>query len=180
MGIINTAEALLELGLPSLLFSWLIFHWLFAEGEIDRDIRHRALKAELKNNRKSLKKAIRTTGNRNVRLVYKRWASFGGGFYGIAGLWTFLVIEISDLVNFLRSGNYLAPFSGDILDIVISFLMNQITNSIQALLWFSYWPGPGDSMLIWIAAGYLGYWVGIELARRLLTPITLFRPDRKH
>ena len=47
--------------------------------------------------------------------------------------------------------------------------LHQLTNSIQALLWFSFWPGPGQSMLIWIAVGYLGYWAGIEMARRQMS-----------
>ncbi len=166
MGFMTASEALLKLGLPAMLLSWLIFRWLFAEGRIGREVNHKALNSALKDNRKSLKKTLKKSNNRNVRFVYNRWAWFGGGFYGLAGLWTFFFIESSDLISFLSNGDYLAPFSGDVVDIIISFLINQISNSIQALLWFSYWPGPGDSMLLWIVAGYFGYWAGIELARR--------------
>jgi len=174
MGIVQTTEALLKLGLPCLLGSWIIFYWLFAEGRIGRDVRHRAIKAALKDNKKALKKS----DDKKVRLIYNRWAWFGGGFYGLAGFWTFLVIETVDLITFLTGGNYLSAVSGNLLDLVISFLINQLANSIKALLWFSYWPGPGESMLIWIAAGYLGYWCGIELARRHLTPRRLLKRDR--
>lgn len=175
MGILNTTEALLKLGLPCLLGSWVVFHWLFGEGRIGRDVRHKALGSELKKNRKALRKS----DDRKVRLIYNRWAWFGGGFYGLAGLWTFLVIEASELIAFLGSGRYLSAISGDLLDLIISFLINQLTNSLQALLWFSYWPGPGDSMLIWIAAGYLGYWCGIELARRQLSPTSLWQTSNE-
>ncbi|MEZ5489671.1 MAG: hypothetical protein R3F50_05055 [Gammaproteobacteria bacterium] len=174
MGIVTTAKALLELGLPALLLSWIIFYWLFSEEKIGRDLSHRALKSALKKNRKDLKKI----NNKKVRLIYNRWAWFGGGFYGLAGLWTFLVIEANDLASFLAGGSYLTSFSGGLLNFVISFLINQVTNSIQALLWFSYWPGPGESMLIWIAAGYLGYWAGIEMARRQLTPAAVIKFNR--
>ncbi len=173
MGILNTAETLLKLGLPCLMGSWTVFHWLFAEGKVGRDVRHKSLNSALKKNRK----AMRKSDDRKVRLIYNRWAWFGGGFYGLAGLWTFLVIEAGELIGFLRSGRYLDAVSGDLLNLIISFLINQLTNSIQALLWFSYWPGPGDSMLIWIAAGYLGYWCGIELARRQLTPAGLWHTN---
>ena len=82
MGIITTAKALLELGLPALLLSWIIFYWLFSEEKIGRELSHKALKSALKNNRKDLKKI----SNKKVRLIYNRWAWFGGGFYGLAGL----------------------------------------------------------------------------------------------
>lgn len=165
MGIGDVTEALIKLGLPCLLFTWVIFHWLFTDGHIDRDIQHKVLKSQLKNSRKRL----RNNASRNARFVYNRWLWFGGGFYGLAGLWTFLAIEMGDLASFLAAGNYLGTLSGGFVDFLVTFLMNQVSNSIQALLWFSYWPGPGESMLIWIMAGYLGYWLGVESARRQLT-----------
>ena len=166
MGIYSTIEAILKLGLPMMVFSWLLFHWLFSEGNLGRDVKHKALKSHLKDHKKLLKKS----GNKKALFVYSRWGWFGGGFYGLAGLWSFLVIEIGDLINFLSAGNYFAGLETGIVNFIISFLINQLANSIQALLWFSYWPGPGQSMLIWIAVGYLGYWIGIEMARRQLTP----------
>jgi len=170
MNFLSAIEALLKLGLPALLLSWVIFHWMFAEGEIDRSLKHKALKSELKGK----KKLFKNSGNRNARFVYKRWAWFGGGFYGLVAFWTFLVIESGELVSFVSAGNYLAGIDGTIIDLLISFLINQLTNSIRALLWFSYWPGPGDSILIWIAAGYLGYWAGIEMARRQMSVVDIF------
>lgn len=175
MRIYSTIEAILKLGLPMAVFSWLLFHWLFSDGNLGRDVKHKALKSQLKEQKKQLK----TSGNKKVRFVYDRWAWFGGGFYGLAGLWTFLVIEFNDLVNFLSTGNYLAGLETGILNVVISFLINQLTNSIQALLWFSYWPGPGQSMLIWIAVGYLGYWAGVEMARRQMTPGDILKRKKK-
>lgn len=170
MSFLSVFDALLKLGLPALLLSWAIFHWLFAEGEIERGLKHKALKSQLK----SKKKLFKNSNNRSARLVYKRWSWFGGGFYGLIAFWTFLVIESGELVAFLSAGNYLAGIDSTIIDFLISFLINQLTNSIQALLWFSYWPGPEDSMLIWIMAGYLGYWAGIEMARRQMSIVDIF------
>jgi len=175
MGVYSTIGAIVKLGLPMAVLSWLIFHWLFSDGSLGRDVKHKALKSQLKGQEKRLK----NSGNKKAQLFYNRWAWFGGGFYGLAGLWTFLVIEIGDLANFLSAGNYLAGIDSNIIDFVISILINQLTNSIQALLWFSYWPGPGESMLIWIAAGYLGYWVGVEMARRQMTPGAIVKPKNK-
>lgn len=155
-------EAILKLGLPSLLLAWMLFHWLFSEGEIDREVKHKVLKSRLKR----IKKPFSNSSNKNARFVYNRWAWFGGGFYGLAGLWTFFIIEAGDLAGFVTTGGFLTVLNNGITDLVISVLINQVANSIQALLWFTYWPGPGESILIWIAAGYLGYWAGVEIARR--------------
>jgi hypothetical protein len=168
-------EAIVKFGLPMTVLSWLIFHWLFSEGKLGRDIRHKALKSQLK----SQKKQLKNTDNKKARFVYSRWGWFGGGFYGLAGLLTFLIIELSELLDFLSAGNYLAGLDAGILNFILGFLINQLANSIQALLWFSYWPGPGESMLIWIAAGYLGYWSGIEMARRQLTPADVVKSKNK-
>ena len=175
MGVFSTIEAILKLGLPLFILSWIIFHWLFSEGNIGRDAKQKTLKSQLKGQKKLLK----NSENKKVRFVYNRWAWFGGGFYGLAGLWTFLVIEIRDLVNFLATGNLMAGFDSGIVNFVISFLINQLANSIQALLWFSYWPGPGGFMLIWIAAGYLGYWAGIEMARRQMIPVNILKSKER-
>jgi hypothetical protein len=43
--------------------------------------------------------------------------------------------------------------------------MNQLSNLINAFVWFSYWDG---SMLIWVLVAYAGYLAGIEAARRNL------------
>ena len=51
-----------------------------------------------------------------------------------------------------------------IISFVVCFLINQFGNVISAFLWFSYWPA--ESILLWILIAYLGYWTGVELARR--------------
>ena len=55
MGILQISEAIIKLGLPALLLSWMIFHWLFSEGEINREVKHKALKTHLRGRRKPFK-----------------------------------------------------------------------------------------------------------------------------
>jgi len=175
MSILTTLESIIKLGLPMFGMSWLMFHWLFSEGRLERDAGHRVIRGRLKKIKGTFKKE--TKGN--TRYLYDRWAWFGGGFYGLAGMWTFLVIETQDLYGYLFGGSLLEPFADGFITFIIDFLINQVTNSIQALVWFAYWPGEGQSILIWIAAGYLGYWAGIEMARRNLSPADLVRSNLK-
>ncbi|MDP6413473.1 MAG: hypothetical protein QGG54_00280 [Gammaproteobacteria bacterium] len=90
---------------------------------------------------------------------------FGSGFYGLAGLWTFAVIEIGQFFGFIFNFPGFSVLFGDgLIAFLVDLGLNQLSNVIQAFVWFSYWPS--DSIIIWILVAYLGYWVGVELARR--------------
>ena len=60
-------------------------------------------------------------------------------------------------------------FDQGLTQVVIDFFLNQLGNSIQALLWFGYWPSENQGIIIWIAVAYLGYWAGVEITRRQLS-----------
>lgn len=141
--------------------SWFIFTWLFSAGEIDREADHKTITSRLKN----MKKVVADKENQNANYVYEKWTWFGSGFYGLAGLWTFAVIEITQFFGFIFNFPGFEELFGDgIIDFIITFFVNQLGNVIQAFVWFAYWPS--DSIIIWILVAYLGYWAGVELARR--------------
>lgn len=148
------------LGLPMVVLSWVIFSWIFLSGEIDRQEKRDAIKAQVK----KLKTLPSLDGNRGKRYLYDKWVWFGSGFYGLAGIWTLIIIELGELIGFL--GN-LSTFSGfgdtSIISFVVDFFIDQLGNLLQAFLWWGYWPA--DSILVWLGVAYLGYWVGVELAR---------------
>ena len=140
--------------------SWVIFSWIFLSGEVDRQEKRNAITAQVK----KLKTLPGLEGNRGKRYLYDKWAWFGSGFYGLAGFWTLIVIEVGELVGFLSSPATISPTgAGDIIGLIIGFFIDQMANLLQAFLWWSYWPA--DSMLVWLAVAYLGYWLGVELAR---------------
>tara|TARA_X000000950_G_C13884272_1_gene648231 strand:+ start:1044 stop:1562 length:519 start_codon:yes stop_codon:yes gene_type:complete len=148
------------LGLPMVALSWVIFSWIFLSGEIDCQDKRDAIKTQVK----KLKTLSSLDGNRGKRYLYDKWVWFGSGFYGLAGIWALIVIEVGELVGFLSN---LGSFSGlgeiSIVSLIIEFLINQLGNLLQAFLWWGYWPA--DSMLVWLGVAYLGYWIGVELAR---------------
>ena len=47
---------------------------------------------------------------------------------------------------------------------ILGIVVNQLTNVIQAMIWWSYWPA--DSLLVWVSVAYVSFWSGVELARR--------------
>lgn len=161
MNILDLFQAILLLGAPLVALSWFLFTWLFSSGEIDRSADHKTITSRLK----KIKKVVADKENQNANYVYEKWSWFGTGFYGLAGLWTFAVIEITQFFSFIFNfPGFEALFGDGIVDFLIEFMINQFGNVIQAFVWFTYWPA--DSIIIWILIAYLGYWVGVELARR--------------
>jgi hypothetical protein len=160
LNFLDGLRAVLMLGLPMVVLSWLIFSWIFLSGEIDRAEKRDAIKAQVK----KLKTLSSLDGNRGKRYLYDKWVWFGSGFYGLAGIWTLIVIELGELYGFLSN---LSSFSGfgdiSIVSLVVDFFIGQLGNLLQAFLWWGYWPA--DSILVWLGVAYLGYWIGVELAR---------------
>ncbi len=171
----DIALALLVLGLPMAVLSWLLFSWMVDSGDIDLQDSHEAINQKLKQLRK-LDKKLRKGPTGKKKILFDKWMWFGSGFYGLAGFWTLLVIEVNEVISLVMHPvlNQAGPPRG-IIDWIISFLLDQLGNVIQAFLWFSYWPA--DSIIAWVLVAYLGYWLGVELAKhqRVMTPGQLYR-----
>lgn len=161
MGILDLIEAFIKLGVPMVVLSWFIFSWLYSAGEIDRQANRKAISARIKKMKKSFEKKEET----NANYVYDKWMWFGSGFYGLAGLWSFAVIEISDMLSFIFNFPGLAiVFEDGITGFLVALALNQVGNIIAAFFWFGYWPA--ESTLAWVLVAYIGYWAGVEMARR--------------
>lgn len=156
-------RAVLFLGLPLAATSWFIFSWLFNNGDLDRELDSEALKSSIKKLKRS---AISVeSGSSKTRFIYDKWMWFGSGFYGLAGLWTFAVIEVTQFFTFIFNANaWSAMFSDGLVSFLIDFALNQLGNMLQGLIWFTWWPS--DSILLWILVAFLGYRVGLQGAKQ--------------
>jgi hypothetical protein len=114
-----------------------------------------------------LKPAERTGSN----LVHEKWLKFGGGFYGVVALLTWLVIEVQDLATQVPQllGAAVSFDLGEIIGTVINVFIESIMNFVWAIAWPGYWmqrihtPAPWA----WFLAAWLGYWGGVRLAQKL-------------
>ncbi len=148
------------LGLPMVVLSWFLFSWMFERGELNREDGHQAINVRVKELKKSS-----SIKSKEKNLIYDKWMWFGSGFYGLAGLWTLVVIEVQEFIGFLFNLSQLSDLvANGLIDTLIEFLINQLGNVLSAFLWFSYWPA--DSILVWVIVAYLGYWIGVEIGRR--------------
>jgi len=170
--IVDLLEAALKLGVPVGGLAWFLFYRLYSTGDLDRASNAKSIRKSLKKI-KQQKSHIKATDSRWVRLLGQNWMRFGGGFYGIAGLWTFIYIEANDVIRFIANLSQFRQLLDDgLIDLVVDFFVNQLTNFITAIVWFSFWPSGSQSIFLWLAIAYCFYWLGIILAR---ANETLFR-----
>jgi len=152
----------LGFGLPLTVLTWYLFLRLYDSGELDRSLDRRALRPHLK----ALKKASKKEETRSTHLIHNRWMRFGGGFYGLAALWTFFVIEVTDTARFVWNfPGFAELFKDGIVSFVASALANQILNFLTALVWFANWGSDGGDVLASVIIAYLAYLLGMRLAR---------------
>src|SRR4029079_2507154 len=88
-------RAIFELGIPVAALSWLLFYRLYSRGDVARDADSKTIDAGLKEIKEAAKKSKEHSGS----VVYTKWMKFGGGFYGVAALWTLLMIEASGIAG---------------------------------------------------------------------------------
>ena len=171
---IDLLMATFVLGLPMVGLSWFLFAQLYSSGDMDRTADRKAIKTRMKALKTSFKSKpkLKQGEKRQSNPVYDKWMWFGGGFYGLAALWTFVVIEISELFNFIvHNPGREALFGNGLVSLLVDLLINQFQNMISALVWFGYWNA--NSVLVWVLVAYAGYWIGVEMARReIRIPVT--------
>ena len=190
-------EASIKLGIPMAVLSGLLFHWLHSEGKLDIGADRKTIASNLKQMKKSQKDERRTAAKApkkktehasfkarlahifqfdnpvqndasdNANFLFDRWMWFGSGFYGLAALWTLVVLETLDVFRFIFAfPGFNAIFENGIIGAIVDFALNQIGNFVSAFLWFTYWGN--DSVVVWILVAYLGYFVGTAIAKRVV------------
>lgn len=177
-------RALLLAAAPVGLTSYLLFSWALRRRPQGSVTSLKALERQLKQLKKERAKqkkenkrdlaavlAERAHFSRDAQLdlIHNKWLTFGGGFYGVAGLLTYAVVEFKDLWNFFIGFEsvwvLLAHFSFDTL---VGLLVEALRNFIVAIAWPVYWMSDirSDHIWLWFVLAWLGYWAGARLAMR--------------
>jgi hypothetical protein len=155
-------RATLELGVPVAALSWLLFYRLYSRGELARDADRKSIGKSLK----EIKTAAKESKQTEDSVLHAKWMKFGGGFYGVAALWTLLVIETSGVVSVIAHPSSLEGMMRNGLgDLIVNQVTSQISTFVQSAVWFSWWPTKGHSPVVWFAIAYVAYIAGVNLAR---------------
>lgn len=162
---IEILEASVKLGLPLMGLSWLLYSWLYREGQLDSSANRKATDASLKELKKNRKKNRNSHQGGRQNFLLDKWLWMGGGFYGLAALWTLIVVEIIDFFNFIFNiAEFFSQLENGLGGLISSIITNQIANLVSAFVWFNYWSGAFNFK--WVLIAYLGYIVGIKLAKK--------------
>ena len=174
MIVIELLEAVIKLGLPVFGVSWWAIHSRYKKGDIAPGADNRAVKSNLKEFRKKWRKNKKSEYN----LFENKWMRFGGGFYGITALTTFILIELGDLLSFF--GNITAIedlFSNGLIDLAVNILVDQIRNFVTSVIWFTFWADGDRSIFIWVGIPYASYLLAVKSASRFDSKATDLESD---
>ena len=158
-------RAILFVGIPVGVFSFLMIYFSYQKGYLSTDVELKDAFKKKNNSQSSLSRKHK----KDLLFLHSKWVTFGGGFYGLIALLTFIIIELTQVVNFLFSitgwQDIVALFS---LDTLIAMIIDSITNMIKAAIWFSYWPSKfnTENFIVWILIAYISYRFAAKYAMR--------------
>ena len=156
-------------GVPIAAFTLAIVWWSLERGHFKESQDFRALGRELKAMSKKRKKNVADHQTKQ-HPVMNKWAKFGGGFYGMVAFFTYIVIEIKEIIGMVVSlGGFIDFLKQLDIGLIISILVDAFTNFIAAMVWPAYWLKriDTDQTWLWFVVAYWGYWAGLKLAQLL-------------
>ncbi len=164
--VIEAVWALALVGVPIALFTLAIVWWGMRNGHFPNVNNSKELHRELK----VMTGKNKDPEGRKQGLIYKKWAKFGGGFYGIVAFFTYIVVEVTEIatmiINFGGFWVFIKQFD---IGVIISIFVEALVNFIAAIVWPLYWMKRIDTeqTWVWFVAAYAGYSLGLRLAQLL-------------
>jgi hypothetical protein len=160
--IVDLFWALLKVGLPLAALSFAMVWWALYRGMLaERD----DAKALLKEIQVYGKQRSKEKEKPPLNPLHGKWFQFGGGFYGLMALYTYLLIEADEVLELFGQLGAIV-FRLD-LGLLIEFFIESLMNFIAAIAWPVYWIGETENghFWIWFLVAYGGYWAGLQLAQ---------------
>jgi hypothetical protein len=161
--------AILMVGLPIGIFTMALVWWALRGGHFEESLDIRGLQKELKAMSKKDKKNGKSSEIKQHPLQ-RKWAKFGGGFYGIVAFFTYIIIEMLEITTMISNFGGFMGFLGELnLQLIIRMLIEALTNFISAMVWPVYWMKriETDQVWLWFVIAYAGYWLGLRAAQVL-------------
>lgn len=179
--IIEAIWAVVLVGVPICAFTLAIVWWGLHHGHFTEVNDRKGLARELKKlgkkkvepenaNSQNNKPQNNKSQNSKPDLIQKNWAKFGGGFYGVVAFFTYLVVEIREVLDAIMNIGGLWEFIKHLdLGVFIKLFIAAIMNFVTAMVWPLYWIKRIDTNQVWMffVAAYGGYALGLKLAQRL-------------
>ncbi len=153
--------ALFKVGLPIGAMAYLLVWWALRNGFLSDVETVKDVEAQVKRQAKD------EEGKKAGDPIHRKWLALGGGFYGVVALFTLTIIELNDILDFLRN---FAGFESlaNLLSVstLIGILIETLMNTFMALAWPFYWMSDVQVDYAWI-------WFAMQ-SRRLYQAGNLF------
>lgn len=159
-------------GIPVGLVSFGLVWWALRSDYLEKttDLKQLEKNVSMLSKAQSRKKKHRDIEPKKLNPVHNKWLKFGGGFYGVVALMTFVIIEFGEIAYFF--GNFsenVGLISNLSIDLLVDFFIDSIMNFVAAISWPWYWMQEirsGD-IWIWFLVAYGGYWLGARIAMKV-------------
>ena len=187
--VLEFLRALFLAVLPVGLASYFLFSWVLRRRQLGTVTSLKQVEQAIKRQskeRSQQKKELKRAGGAStlaegahqshatgLDLVHNKWLAFGGGFYGVVGLLTYAVVELSDLRDFVLGFESIwALISRFDLDLLVNLFVDAVRNFVVAITWPVYWLAEIQSSRIWLwfLLAYAGYWGGARVALHRFRP----------
>ncbi len=122
---------------------------------------------------KQLKKELRANRWSWQNVMMSKWVDFGGGFYGVMAVFTYLIVEFNEVVDLITSeASMLETISQLGISDLVNFFINSLMNFITAITWPAYWVrgASGFHIGVWLLIIYSAYVCGQFLAKNVRNP----------
>jgi hypothetical protein len=172
--LIEVFWALLMAALPIGIFTLALVWWALQGGYLRESLDTAALQREMKamsGSKKKKNKEGTKEESRPLHPLQKKWARFGGGFYGIVAFFTYIVVEVLEVFSMIMNlGGFIDFIKQLDLNLIIHMFVQALMNFISAIAWPAYWMKRIDTgqVWIWFIMAYAGYWAGLKLAQLLM------------
>ena len=166
--------AALLVGAPVAAFTLALVRWALQRGHLKESTDTGALRRELKAMSGSARKKKKKTDVEQPEKLHplqKKWAKFGGGFYGVVAFFTYIVIEVREVIDTITHLGGFIDFLANLgLNLIIQMLVQAVLNFVNAMIWPAYWMQRIETHQVWVWFGmaYAGYWCGLKLAQMLV------------
>ena len=154
-------KAIFMAGLPSAALAFMMVFYAIKRGYIEIDEAVESLK-------KRRKQARKDDSEFKVNPIHQKWLYFGGGYYGLMALATYIHVETIEVIDFFANYSSFANLIDQLtFSALIHLVIESFLNIIPAFTWFLYWP----KLIVmhngwyWLLASYLGYQLGGYVAR---------------
>ena len=122
-------------------------------------------KQEKKNGRSATDAGPAESSLGRIDPVHGKWVAFGGGFYGVVAVLTYVVVEFGELRDFfLGFESFSALLAQFGFNMLINLILDAVMNFVTAIAWPVYWMSElsMSNLWIWVGAAYAGYWFGVK------------------